>query len=494
MALAVLSLCAWMTHFGMADAAEPDKGLGVNLHGVSYWSPTQPFVDVFRQSGAWVPQREGSQVWDTREPLDIDEHGWLRSLTPGQQAATVVMSGGTYPVGTYTVTYDGQGDLSFNMDARIAGRHGNDLLVEVQPKYRVIMKVLRTDPRDPIRNVRMYMPGFDPSRHQVTFNPRYLGYLKGFKVVRFVDWAKANTNNDIKWSDRTRPMHASQDRNNGVALEYMIQMAESMDANPWFTVPHAASDDYVIEMAKLIKRQLKLGRKFYLEYSNEVWNGIFPQHAYASREASRLGLRDADDYYVRRTLQVFKLFEGVFGGSRQFVRVLSGQAVNTWRAKRLLDYPDIGKQVDAYAIAPYFGHEIAEAVRGKGSHSVAVEAVMGKLESSVEGIRKIVSANMAIAKQAGVQLIAYEAGQHVTNPPGDDDFCAAINRHPAMGRLYEKYLDIWQQETAGALMVMYADVSRYDRNGCWGLSEQIGQDAKMAPKLVAVRAHLQAGK
>lgn len=483
--------------FAPVFAAPPDKGSGINLHSVHYWSPTLPFIDVFKQAGEWIPQREGKQTWNTGERLDLDQDGWVKSLSPGQQAATVVMTGSRYPAGIYLLSYDGRGEIFLGLDAKIAGRQGKDLMVDVKPKASVILKIMKTDQTDPVRNIRMYLPGFEPIQNTSTFNPAYRDYLRGFKVIRFMDWANANQNDVVEWADRTRTNHASQDRKTGVALEYMIQMAEELDVNPWFTVPHAANDGYVRQMALLIKQRMKPGRKFYIEYSNEVWNAQFPQYAYAAKEAARLGLRNADEFYRRRSLEVFEIFERVFGGTSRLVRVLSGQAVNTFRGKRLLDYPDIGRQVDAYAIAPYFGHP--EQLFGKGDDALDpktthADKFMERLGKNVAATRDVIRANMALAQNAGMKLVAYEAGQHVTNPPDQDVFCAAINRHPLMGDLYRDYLDIWEQETDGALMVLFADMSRYGRSGCWGLSEYHGQDIAAAPKLRAVRQHMQSAK
>jgi hypothetical protein len=472
-----------------AGAAPPERGLGINLHGVRYWSPALPFVDVFRQSGEWVPQRAGAQAWNTGEALALDERGWVRSLSPGQEAATIVMGGGRYPAGRYRVTYDGRGEVFFGLDAKVVGRAGRALEVEVSPQASVVLKILRSDPADPVRNIRMLLPGFDGGPGTPEFNPAYLEYLRGFRVLRFMDWANANETALSQWDRRPRPEDASQSRRDGVALELMIAFARAADAAPWFTVPHAASDDYVRKMALLLRTRMEAGARFYLEYSNEVWNTIFPQHAHAAREAARLKLEDADAYYVRRSLEIFRIFEEVFGGRERFVRVLSGQAVNLWRARKLLGRPELRGGVDAYAIAPYFGHasQLGEA-RG-----LPHEELMARLERAMEETVVVVRANVQAAKAAGVALIAYEGGQHVTNPAGAPELCAALNRDPRMEALYERYLDLWSRETGDALMVLFADVSAYGQHGCWGLAEHLGQGLAEAPKLRAVRRRLAAG-
>lgn len=494
LAIAILALRALQP--GLALAAAPDKGFGINLHGVRYWSPTLPFVDVAKQAGEWIAQRKGSYTWNTGEPLDLDRNGWVRSLSPGQEAATVVMAGGRYPAGRYLVSYEGDGELFFGLDARISGRRGRDLVVDVKPQNSVLLKILATSKTDPVRNIRMYLPGFDPSKGAPLFNPDYLDFLRGFRVIRFMDWANANGSDVVEWNARARVEHASQDRKPGVALEYMVRLAEALNANPWFTVPHAASDDYVRGMAMLIKRQIAPDRKFYLEYSNEVWNTLFPQQAYAAREAARQGLADADEYYVRRSLAIFRIFEQEFGGASAFVRVLAGQAVNFWRAKKILAHAGLARSADAYAIAPYFDDQFElSGKRGLDRRTAPIEEAMHWLDGNLERTtREVVRTNASLARQAGLHLIAYEGGQHVTNVPGREDFCAAVNRHPRMEDLYRKYLRIWDEETSGALMALFADMSVYGPSGCWGLSEHHGQPLSAAPKLKAVMHYLKRGQ
>lgn len=466
-----------------AAAAPPDKGWGINLHGVRYWSPTLPFKDVFKQAGPWIPQRTGSDTWNTGEPLDLDDTGWIRSLQPGQEAATMVLLGPRVPAGHYRLTYDGEGEIFVGLDGKIVAREGRRLTVEVRPKNSLILKLLKTDPANPLRNIRLLMPDEAAGRQESPFNPAYLDYLRGFRVLRFMDWANANEKTSAEWAERTTLRHATQQQDRGVALEYMIDLAATLAANPWFAVPHAASDDYVRNMARLIRTRLPRQLKFYIEYSNEVWNGIFPQHHYAAQEAARRGLRDADEFYVQRALQIFRIFEEEFGGSERFVRVVAGQAVHLHRAGRLLSHPALAKRVDAYAIAPYFGHDLHVSAQSAPNP----DALMARLAEDLEKTRRVIRANVELARKAGVALIAYEGGQHVTNPPHRDDFCAGVNRHPQMESLYARYMDIWEEETQGALMVLFADMSTYGRFGCWGLSEFHGQSLQAAPKLRAVR-------
>jgi hypothetical protein len=169
--------------------------------------------------------------------------------------------------------------------------------------------------------------------------------------------------------------------------------------------------------------------------------------------------------------------------------------VNLWRAERLMGATGGRGAADAYAIAPYFGNlKFVGATDSGVEPATSVSAQLELLERDLSDVQASVRANAALAARAGLQLIAYEGGQHVTNPQGRDDFCVALNRHPRMADLYSRYLDIWDRETGGALMMIFGDMSVFGRSGCWGLSEYHGQPAAETPKLRAVRHHLEKAK
>src|SRR5690606_11637529 len=98
--------------------------------------------------------------------------------------------------------------------------------------------------------------------------------------------------------------------------------------------------------------------RIWVEYSNELWNGIFEQHEYAQRRGEALGLSEGFQavlhYQARRSVEIFRIFEEVLGTDR-IVRVMAAQASNRWVAEVLLEFEDTASHTDALAIAPYFG-------------------------------------------------------------------------------------------------------------------------------------------
>jgi hypothetical protein len=78
----------------------------------------------------------------------------------------------------------------------------------------------------------------------------------------------------------------------------MIDLSNQLGAAPWITIHHLADDEYVRNVALLFKAQLRPDVKIYVEHSNEVWNGGFPQGKYATAKGKELGL-STNDYTAR---------------------------------------------------------------------------------------------------------------------------------------------------------------------------------------------------
>ena len=117
--------------------------------------------------------------------------------------------------------------------------------------------------------------------------------LPPFSVLRTMDFTDTNNNPQVNWSDRSHATDATQGTANGVAWEYVIDLANATNKDIWINIPEGATDDYVKQLATLLKNNLNPGLHVYVEYSNELWNGSFSQFnanlTAAQAEASTLG-------------------------------------------------------------------------------------------------------------------------------------------------------------------------------------------------------------
>jgi hypothetical protein len=483
----------------LALTAPPDRPVGLNLAGLADWSTELTFVDAFKTARAWVSQADG-KPWGQGGPLALDRLGFVQSLAPGQSAETLLFvdQQGHYAGGDYVCRWDGRGELAFGGAARLKARAGTRAVVAVEPaRGQVSIRLTKTDPADPVRNIRFFLPGTEATADREPFHPSLLARLKGFRVIRFMDWGHTNNNPTAAWADRTTPAHCTQTGNRGCAVEHMLQLAAATGCDPWLCVPHLADDGYAAELGRLVKAMLPAGRTVYLEYSNETWNGQFEQARHCQRKGLELGLSTNPyeaqlRYSARRSVELFRAFGGAFGDPARLVRVIAAQSANPWTGKTELDWQDAYKQADAVAIAPYFGvsppPKDADRVLKLG-----VEGVLADCRDRIVKNAKTTGEYAAMARQRGLRLLAYEGGQHLVGTQGAENnepltkLFHAANRHPGMEALYAQDLKQWY-DLGGDVFAVFSSVGRYSKWGSWGLLERWDQPEADAPKVRAVRA------
>jgi hypothetical protein len=204
----------------------------------------------------------------------------------------VAWSDSHYPLGLYTIRWDGRGRIGFARGRGvIRSSEPNRLVVEVTgndaPLY---VAIEETQAADPVRNLRVLWPGTEPDRAGHPFNPAFLAKLAPFSLLRFMDWGGTNGSSLVEWADRRLQDELRWTTTKGVPMEVMVALANLLRADPWFCVPHQASDDYVHRLANFLKDHLDPSLRPHVEYSNEVWNRLFPQFQWASAQSERLGL------------------------------------------------------------------------------------------------------------------------------------------------------------------------------------------------------------
>ena len=489
----------------LSAAPNDNSALGINLASVTYWSSEILFVDLFRHSQPFKSQAPG-KGYDQGGPLDLTETGWVRSLRPdGQFADSIIFSQPKlgYPAGIYTCLYEGQGKIEFAYGTRVVEEKPGRILVEVKQEQNLLtLRITQTGPADPVRNIRVILPGFEGTYSDQPFHPDFLKRWEKFKVLRFMDLQRTNNSEQTHWSDRPTPQMQTQGSEAGVALEYLIQLANTLEADPWFCLPHLATDDYVRSFAEMVRARLKPNLKVYIEYSNECWNGIFGQARYCRDQGKALGLSDNDfqaqlRYYSKRSVEIFKIWEGVFGGTDRLVRVLAAQSANPWTSEQVMDFEDAYKRADVLGIAPYFGNDLGDPRKQNEVAQMTVEQVLDTCAEYIKDGNKTVTEQARLAKARGLRLVAYEAGQHLVGHGGaennqhlEDRFHAA-NRHPRMKELYLDYLTGWKAN-GGTLTVLFSSTGNWSKWGSWGLMEYHGQPISEAPKYQAVIEFLHA--
>ena len=531
---------------GTTGRGAAEASLGVNLGGVVDWTAETPFVDAFRTSRTFVsqlttcpgkrafncrPNVAGKGNWGLGPKLDVDEHGWVTGLGADQYVDTPIFTreGGQpqWPAGTggqhYVVTWEGDGDIAFWGGGTEFNRTANRFEYEPgEGSTGRFLSITRTNPANYVRNIHVWMPGFEFTGAAQVFHPDYLASLAGMKTLRFMDWMHTNGSPYVTWDDYPSVNESTQTR--AVAPELMVELANRVGADPWFTIPHQADDDFVRRFAEVVRDNLRPGLKAYVEYSNELWNsaGGFGQTQWVRARAMELKLADLDwvgggRYQARRSVQIFRIWEDVFGAEAgtRIVKVLGLMVANLNLGRDMLAWRDevtgdraAGSYADAVAVAPYFGcadawvpgdkHEYApwdppavSRVKAGGVDRL-LQACQHQIDTST---RKMIIDTKQLADEYGLAMVAYEGGQHLVVPDRSDttllSLFHAANRHQRMRDLYAHYLHQWQELGGGAFQ-LFLSAERMSVYGAWGLREFQGQPLSAAPKARAADEALQA--
>lgn len=401
---------------------------------------------------------------------------------------------------TWVVQYEGTGSLEYAELAKLVEHREHRDVIEIEAGAgNATIALTSTNSKDYIRNIRVTPDGSKAEPGEL-FNPVFLERLKGYRALRFMIWMLGESSEDIaarRWNKRPAPRDAFW-TGKGAPVEAMVALSNRVHADPWFTMPHAADDEYARRFAELVKKSLDPDLKVYLEYSNEVWNTEYPQTAHARKQGLALGLsKDPEEavlrFYAKRAAEMFSIWEQVLGKER-LVRVLSFQSdIDPEYADEIaLSFGETRKHVDAVAIAPYFGTDLAaDAERAARTRKLGRDELMRELEdSSLPEAKAQMLAHAAAARKYGLPLIAYEGGQHLWNMSGQaapelDALFTAANRDPRMGALYSRYLKDWA-EAGGGLFMHLLDCGSFEGAGNWGALEHLAQPRAEAPKYDAL--------
>jgi hypothetical protein len=468
--------------------------LGINLAEVTYYTREWVFADAMKRARPWLPTRSGgSNPWDSGETLELNAQGWP-ILRNGQAAHTITLNDmdGAYPAGRYVCTYDGDGEVVLDFDARVVRRSSNRLEVDVTPSSSgIYLRIDKSDPTNPVRNVRLWLPGLESA--DSAFHPFYLSRLQPFSVLRFMDWARVNGSSASNWSDRPTDDYYTQATGKGVAIELMIDLCNELGADPWFSMPHRASDSYVREFARLVKSRLRPDLNVYIEWSNEVWNSQFPQHTWVRDRGDGRSLSQAFiSAWAKEADRDFDIWREVFDEQAdRVIRVAASQKDNPWITEKLTEALD--GEFDAISCSTYF--TLTRDQRSRlGSSTTASDILNMALSELTRSVRSHYRAHGELARKwsdkldRNIPLVSYEGGQHYTANGGNPPWARAfldVQKHPRMYDTYLANLREWEN-AGGSLFVAYNFVDKPDKWGAWGLLDFMDQSIDKAPKYRAL--------
>ena len=388
-------------------------------------------------------------------------------------------------------------------------------------------------------------------RNKIIFNPDYLSFLRQFKVVRMMNlteashgrsactvvnsgvseidqacvekitrWDDRPTLSDSVWGGSSRTPHT---KRNGVPIEVVVALANTLNRDMWVNMPHAANDEYVFKFAEYVAQNLNTNLKTYIEYSNETWNPGFLSHFYVEQKGIErnfntvpqefIGYRDAEyfarlRFYSKRAVEMFDIWKRAFNGSNsRLVRVLGTNQGDKVLSEQMIKFVGAGA-IDAIAMAPYFFGCVEKTYSCRDALKVlkdakTVDDVFDVIDqdkqidpSAFSGTIAKIDAQADITSKYNLQLLTYEGGQHLTTSvmgrlqlteTEKEKFRALfkqVNRDPRIKKYYEDLLIAWRDRAGkgATLFTLYTLPQTFYRYGNWGLKEHLNKTRAESPK------------
>jgi hypothetical protein len=353
----------------------------------------------------------------------------------------------------------------------------------------ITLKFLYTEdeiPTDYLRNVRIIHEDYS-NYDDEPFTPTYINLVKRLTspdgMVRPMQTLETNgatfdrnadptgpggsrrssfdTSSENAFSGLTKPYHM-QGASGGCSFEYAIRLANQADRDLHLPIYHDVSDKTVSSIAQLVLDELDPNHKVYVELGNEIWNPVLSYSVGYLYYNSQTSAADVSDLYndpltgdrgserkrtairyAQRAVEVFKIFEDIFGGTDRLDRVLAWQTGAYTDASAMLYASGHYSSVDSFSIAPYVGGnlsgfpatrdnasglipniyndqwdtaELFKQMRATFSASLDVTQPLNDDEEVAVNKKNISRVKESLASRSEfdhIKLNAYEAGQHI---------------------------------------------------------------------------------
>ncbi|MFC0202483.1 hypothetical protein ACFFIZ_19765 [Paracoccus rhizosphaerae] len=523
-----------------------NPSVGVGLNGVTDWTSQMPFIDIFKTSRPWVGHLEGQWGGATKEQIEAvsDADGYLTELPAGVTHVSALLltelpAEMTSMSGRYRLAYHGHGDITINHASNVVYGDG-EIWFDYEPRGNNLISIDITgiNGSDYVRDISVVqeknISAFEEGR---IFNPDWIKLIDDMRSLRFMDWQATNNSAQTEWSDRANVSDATWGSEAGVPLEIMVQLANETGTDPWFNIPHLATEDYIRNFVTYVKDYLDPDLKPYFEYSNEVWNWGFGQAHWAHQEGQKLwpGVGDAwVQFYGMKAAEMAQVIDEIYGPNANALvnKVISTQT--GWRGLEagVLEAPNAvaggsaqpASLFNYYGVTGYFdgalGREKAPTVLEwvSDSKSAAMTAgnalglsgavlsdyveqhkydqaislavdelrdgsTTGDPDGSIASLMETFAYHKAVADAYGLDMVMYEGGTHVVGV-GEwssnqelADFFVALNQSDAMGGLYLELMNGWK-DAGGTLFNAFVDVGKHGIYGSWGALQHLDDQSE----------------
>jgi hypothetical protein len=415
-----------------------------------------------------------------------------------------------YAPGEYVVRWDGDGELAFPLSTvRVASRAPGRIVLDVRDTRGPLwVGIEKTNPANPVRDVRFFWPGTEASAATQPFNPEFLRRLAPFSTLRFMDWGAVNHSPLVRWADRPQPgdaVYTSERGRPGRADDRPCERAAGRTV-----VLHSApgrrrlrapvrdlGEDAARSAPGRVDRVLERGLERLVRAGPLRGRaGARARPGDARPASARSGTPSARARSSRSSMRCSAAPSARAGAPSPPGRRCGTSSAATCSAGRTPP-----ARVDAYAIAPYFHAAAAnDPARVGATLALTPAQIVEQMRENIRGdVKAHITENAKLAARHKLPLLALRSRRErrqrgVRGRPAGraDRALQRAHRLPQMREVYREYVDTWVAG-GGGLLNQYNDVGRWSKWGLWGVLEHVTQDPATSPKyqglLDAIAAH-----
>lgn len=482
--------------------------IGANMPGIVYYGRSQPYVDLVKQAHRWGTPINPGDGNATIDPVT----GW-----PTEDFSVIFAAAGIDLGGAYSLYAKGNADVSLfeNATGYITNKTydltTNTLtaVVNVLENVTIFSLTFLNTTGPGLQNISLLQPGFNlTSKSNIT--DLLAVHLSRFNIIRFMDWTSTNNNFDIEWNGTTPLDWPQYSAGRHIPWETVPRVANQINKpiDIWINIAVNVTDDYILNIARIMYNDLNPMDNIYLEYSNEVWNWGFIQTVVNYVAANDSVIHHGDPYHfnydncsnvwcwaTRRTAYRIKhiadLFKTVFGeenvGQWKRVRpILAGWTISPSVIESGLDYLNAiygppSTILHGIAIAPYF-----DMGPYNKWNNLTIDQVLEGFNISIQQYlpeqgwnqKAPVGVHAVLAAWYKLPVYGYEGGPSTYTSCANCSVDAIRNatRDPRMTDICVKYLNAWYEHGFQELNWFGSGAGVVTQWGSWALLEDMRQE------------------
>jgi hypothetical protein len=488
-----------------AQTTRPLSAIGVNLEPPIDWGRSIPFIDAVKTARAFGTP---AAPWSKLAAGQLDANGWP---TADFGAMLVTECPNTF-AGVYTGTFKGKGKVGVVASNATLLSQSYDAAANVTTfsvrvnangdgKTGLNLSLTATDRGDGsgikgVTGLVVCRPGYADASQ--VFTNEFLTMLAPFGYFRTMDAQNTNTTGGaMPWSSRPKPTDAQFSKPGGWPYEVIFELMKRTGKDAWVCIPTGADDDHLKQLAALIKEQVPPGQHVYVEYSNEVWNPIFPQFnvnvAAAEQEmqtdAAMAAVAKGNKWIAGncRTARVEARLRQLVGIDDPRVRPVYATQLGSKPYGNQADaamryvaqaFGPPARYFDGIAFAPYFGGtesgtKDANGLAWRDRDDLTPQDVADLLlagSSNARPTQSWVVEFRAVAKRYGLRMHTYEAGVDIGQSDHSVQAKSDGQRLPKAGQAVANQASLWCAGDPTALYTYFRLCSRDDKWGYFGLT------------------------